>query len=321
LNPYGWHRAKKAMADIFISYAGENRETTKTLAQMLADQGWSVWWDRHIPSGRRFHDVIERELTAARCVIALWSTAALHSPWVREEAQEGLDRNILVSARIETVRLPIGFRTVQTTDLSDWKGKPAHPGFMQLVEDIRAVLGEASPETPVSGPEAKRWRPYLALLALLGVLAAVGLGYALVELRDYEWRRPTPVSVSKPPDEAVPKPADQPVPQPPDKPVAPPSSATPPEKGVSPTYPEADKPREEPAQTQPGERAPESAPKRPPLPIAPTGPTVKKPVQQQLPKTSPERDKASLTCGDILHRLQLGEVLSDEDWRYLKECR
>jgi TIR domain len=111
------------MADIFISYAREDWDTAKTLAQALADQGWSVWWDRHIPSGRRFHEVIERELTAARCVIALWSTAALGSPWVREEAQDGLDRDILVPARIETVRLPIGFRTIQTADLSDW-GEP-----------------------------------------------------------------------------------------------------------------------------------------------------------------------------------------------------
>jgi hypothetical protein len=32
------------MADIFISYAREDRETTKTLAQALtATQGWSVW--------------------------------------------------------------------------------------------------------------------------------------------------------------------------------------------------------------------------------------------------------------------------------------
>lgn len=304
----------KAMADIFISYARKDRETAKTLAQALADLGWSVWWDRHIPSGQRFHDVIQRELTAARCVIALWSTAALDSPWVREEAQDGLDRNILLSAKIETVRLPIGFRTVQTTDLSDWKGKPSHPGFMQLVEDIRAVLGEASPETPVPGPEAKRWSPYLALLALLGVITAVGLGYAILELRDYEWRRPTPASVSKPPDESVPKPADQPAPQLPDKPVAPPSSATPPTKGVSPTSPEADKPREEPAQTQPGEK-PESAPKRPPLP------TVKKPGQQ-LPKTSPEHDGVSLTCADILQRQQLGEPLSDTERGFLqRSCK
>jgi hypothetical protein len=104
------------MADIFISYAREDWETAKMLAHALAAQGWSVWWDRRIPTGRRFHEVIQRELTAARCVIALWSTAALSSPWVREEAQDGLDRDILVPAKIEMVRLPIGFRTVQTAD-------------------------------------------------------------------------------------------------------------------------------------------------------------------------------------------------------------
>jgi hypothetical protein len=76
--------------------------------------------------------------------------------------------------------------------------------------------------------------------------------------------------------------------------------------------PEADKTREEPNQTQPGETAPKSAPKRLLSPIAPPGLTVKKPVQQ-LPKPSPDRDGASLLCGDILHRLQLGEVLSDEE--------
>ena len=106
----------------------------------------------------------------------------------------------------------------------------------------------------------------------------------------------------------------------------------PPTAGVSPISPEADKAREEPAQTQPGETAtaPESAPKRLVPPIAPTRPIVKKPVPQQPSRTSSERDQrdtgpnsgAGLPCGDILQRLQLGETLTDEDWRYLqKECR
>ena len=310
------------MADIFISYASEDRETTKTLAQALADQGWSVWWDRNIPSGQLFHEVIEQELTAARCVIALWSPAALGSPWVREEAQDGLDRKILVPARIETVRPPIGFRTVQTADLRDWKGKPAHPGFMQLVEDIRAVLGtreigKARFPPPVPGPKAKRWRPYFALLALIGIIMAVGLGYALLKLRDYEWRHPTPSSVSKPPDESVPKPADQPAPQPADKPVAPPFSAPPP-PDVSPASPEANKALEKPIQTQPGETTPLST--HTPPPIAPQGPTKKKPVQKP-PSIPPERYGNNPLCGEILHRLQLGETLSEEDSKYLKECR
>lgn len=134
------------MADIFISYAREDRETAKTLAQALADQGWSVWWDWKIRSGRRFHEIIDRELTAARCVLVLWSTAALSSQWVREEAQEGLERDILVPAKIEAIRLPIGFRSLQTADLIGWEGNQAHPGFVQLVADLTTTLREAPPK-------------------------------------------------------------------------------------------------------------------------------------------------------------------------------
>ena len=140
------HRAKKAMADIFISYAREDQETGKMLAQALEDQGWSVWWDQHISVGMRFPEVIERELTAARCVIALWSTAAIRSPWVREEAEDGLYRHILVPAMIETVRLPLGFRTVQTADLIGWAGDQNDPKFALLFEHITTVLSERPPK-------------------------------------------------------------------------------------------------------------------------------------------------------------------------------
>ena len=32
------------MADIFISYAKEDRARIEPLAKALAEQGWSVWW-------------------------------------------------------------------------------------------------------------------------------------------------------------------------------------------------------------------------------------------------------------------------------------
>jgi formylglycine-generating enzyme required for sulfatase activity len=78
---------------------------------------------------------------------------------VREEAQDGLDRDILVPARIEAILLPIGFRTIQTADLSHWAGDQAHPGFAQLVEDIAAALGEAPPGERVPNLEAKPEKP------------------------------------------------------------------------------------------------------------------------------------------------------------------
>ena len=47
------------MAEIFISYARADRGRAETLAQALGQLGFSVWWDREIPPGRTFDEVIE----------------------------------------------------------------------------------------------------------------------------------------------------------------------------------------------------------------------------------------------------------------------
>ena len=47
------------MSDIFISYANADRSRTEPLAKALEAQGWSVWWDRAIPPGKTFDQVIE----------------------------------------------------------------------------------------------------------------------------------------------------------------------------------------------------------------------------------------------------------------------
>jgi len=98
-------------ADIFLSYDREDRERAAALARLLATEGLSVWWDRNIPPGKSFDTVIEEALTAARCVVVLWSEKSVVSGWVKAEAQEGLRRRILVPAFLdEGVRLPLGFR-------------------------------------------------------------------------------------------------------------------------------------------------------------------------------------------------------------------
>jgi alpha-glucuronidase len=61
------------MAEIFISYAREDVEAARMLSDALEEHGFSVFWDRRIPAGKRFDDYIDEQLQAARCVIVVWS--------------------------------------------------------------------------------------------------------------------------------------------------------------------------------------------------------------------------------------------------------
>ena len=61
------------MSDIFISYASEDFSRVRLLADALSGYGWSVWWDRQIPAGRTFDQVIAGALADARCVVVVWS--------------------------------------------------------------------------------------------------------------------------------------------------------------------------------------------------------------------------------------------------------
>lgn len=130
------------MSQIFISYAREDRQHAERLARALAGRGWSVWWDRTIPAGRSYDEVIEEALHQAGCVLVLWSASSVKSQWVSAEAQEGADRNILVPVLIEDgVKIPLGFRRLQAAALVGWQGSPEDPSFQQLTGDVGRLLG------------------------------------------------------------------------------------------------------------------------------------------------------------------------------------
>jgi TIR domain len=184
------------MSDIFISYASADRECARELAAQLEGLGWSVWWDREIQAGKTFAGVIEREIDHARCVIVLWSRTAVDSRWVRDEANEGLKREVLVPVLIDQIAPPLGFRSIHAADLIGWKGDPVSPGFRQLVRDLGNVLGmprggehqppprssrSAEPPAEVGAQSRRRWVvPAIAALVLFGAGAA-GVAYFRAE--------------------------------------------------------------------------------------------------------------------------------------------
>ena len=53
------------VSDVFISYAAGDEPRAAELAAALETKGWTVWWDRHIPPGRTFDEVIEQVVVLA----------------------------------------------------------------------------------------------------------------------------------------------------------------------------------------------------------------------------------------------------------------
>src|SRR5438270_4786869 len=100
---------RHVMSDIFLSYAREDREKARLLAEGLEEQGWSVWWDRRISAGKAFEQVIEQELSLAKCIIALWSKYSISPQWVRSEAEYGREREILIPVMIDDSSQPFLF--------------------------------------------------------------------------------------------------------------------------------------------------------------------------------------------------------------------
>src|SRR5687768_10413464 len=138
------------MSDIFISYAREDKSRVQTLAKALQDSGWSVWWDPHIPTGKRFDEVIEQAISAARCIIVVWSKSSVSSTFVRAEASDGADRQVLLPVMIDDVKIPLAFRQIQTARLVDWQGSIQDPEFAKLVNDISALAGQESTLPPTT---------------------------------------------------------------------------------------------------------------------------------------------------------------------------
>ena len=149
------------MSDIFISYASEDRGRVQSLARALERMGWSVWWDRRIPTGRSFDEVIQEALDAAKSVIVVWTKTSVKSSWVKNEARKGLRRRVLFPVMLlEEVEIPLEFEHVQAAQLMDWQPEVTHFGFDQFVQDIAQVLGSPSgagvEQPPVKQPQKER---------------------------------------------------------------------------------------------------------------------------------------------------------------------
>ncbi len=164
------------MADIFISYAREDRDTAVRIAQGLSAMGLDAFWDTEIPPGQTWADYIEAKLVNSKAAIVLWSAHSTRSHYVREEARIARDKSRLIPALIEATPLPFGFGEVQAADLTQWRGDYSDPNWIRFSEAVFASVKGADaapppraapqPQQPAQPPPA--WRPAEPVAAMAG---------------------------------------------------------------------------------------------------------------------------------------------------------
>lgn len=148
------------MADIYLSYALEDREAARALAEILESAGWTVWWDRRIIAGQNWSSVFEEALRDARCMLVLWSAHSVKNPWIAEEAEAGRRRVKLIPVLLERVEPPVAFGAIQAADLKDWDRATHADSVRQLIDNLETVLGSPRRTEAATAPPPRAREKY-----------------------------------------------------------------------------------------------------------------------------------------------------------------
>jgi adenylate cyclase len=154
------------MARIFLSYAREDVDSAKRLAEAVAHAGHEVWWDRHLHGGSRFTNEIDRALKDAEVVVVIWTEASVKSAWVQDEAAEGRDTERLVPVSIDGSRAPLGFRQFHTVELGAWDRGGDSRQLGELLDAIAKIAGSGSAAAFASQSSAGQQQPGMSICVL-----------------------------------------------------------------------------------------------------------------------------------------------------------
>jgi hypothetical protein len=161
------------MADIFISYASEDRNRVRPLAEALMSRGFDIWWDRSLAAGQDYTAIIERELKNAKAVIVVWTQGSSASTFVRDEAGRARDEGRLVPVLLDRVDIPLGFGAFQAEDFTRWNGGANAPQVQLLEEVLKAKLSGRDVDGAAIERRRRRLGSRIRIVSVLTVIALV----------------------------------------------------------------------------------------------------------------------------------------------------
>ena len=131
------------MADVFVSYRKSDADRVRPLVENLRGVGLDVWWDEGIQPSTSWRAEIAKQLSGAKCVVAVWTEDSVdpdQGSWVTEEATHGQARKILAPVRLDLVAPPLGFGETQYADLAAWSGEASDPRFQHFLGIVQAIV-------------------------------------------------------------------------------------------------------------------------------------------------------------------------------------
>ncbi|MBI1252363.1 MAG: TIR domain-containing protein [Alphaproteobacteria bacterium] len=161
------------MADVFVSYASEDRDRVRPLAEALQARGYSVWWDRALGAGEDYAAVISRELREAKAVIVVWTQASALSTFVRDEAGRARDEGRLIPVLFDRVEIPLGFGAFQAEDFTRWNGAANAAQIQILDEALKAKLEGRGIDGGRVAAKRRRLAQRIRIVSVLTVVAAI----------------------------------------------------------------------------------------------------------------------------------------------------
>ena len=139
------------MADILlIGDDALQRERLDRLHQAIEARGWVI--ERLAPFGsqRDWLAHSRPRVSAASCVIAVWTAASARDRWTAVGADVALERRTLVSLVLDPVELPRAFRGIDSVDLVGWAGDAESPLLDALDAALRVMLGPTAKRRPTA---------------------------------------------------------------------------------------------------------------------------------------------------------------------------
>jgi hypothetical protein len=134
--------------DIYISYAPEDTERVRKIAEELEWAGLRVWFRDQPQNSADSVALIEQAIDSHRAHLVVWSQDSAASGRIQAEARASSAKGRLIASRIDQVLPPKGTKAVMYADLIDWQGGQDHRGFRKVLTAIHQLTGKGPEPAP-----------------------------------------------------------------------------------------------------------------------------------------------------------------------------